>query len=150
MSDAQGLLEELAEQPNPAAQLELVAHTLARAAGPVRAMHPAVAAMLDATQTGTPVGDVVAGTGFSHRVVTGSFRDATGLTPKRYSRVQRFRRLLATARAHPDRSWSQLACEAGYADQAHLCREFVEFAGVTPAAYRRARPRHADHLPVSP
>lgn len=148
MSGSPGLLDELGETLEPAAMLKLLGHGLARMAGPARAMHPAIAAMLDASHDGSRVADVMARTGFSHRHVTAAFRDATGLTPKRYMRVQRFRRLLAAARAHPDRPWSQLAFEVGYADQAHLCREFVEFAGVTPETYRRARPVYEDHLPV--
>ena len=62
--------------------------------------------------------------------------------------VLRFRRLLAATGEEPDRPWAQLAAEAGYADQAHMSREFVAFSGVTPGRYRRIGPDHELHLPV--
>ena len=37
---------------------------------------------------------------------------------------------------------------AGYYDQAHLARDFREFAGLTPGAYLRARTEHFGHVPL--
>lgn len=57
--------------------------------------------------------------------------EASGLTPKHLCRVLRFRRASAlAARGRP--SWSAIAAEAGYFDQAHLIRDFREFTGQTP------------------
>ena len=50
----------------------------------------------------------------------------------------------------PERGWAlpcaEVALATGYADQAHLTRDFVSFAGVTPVAYRHAS--RTNHLPV--
>ena len=60
--------------------------------------------------------------------------EETGLTPKHLCRILRFRnaRLLAAASARP--IWSDIALEAGYFDQSHLIRDFLEFTGQTPVS----------------
>jgi AraC-like DNA-binding protein len=50
--------------------------------------------------------------------------------------VLRFRRALAIIAANREISWTDLAIEAGYYDQAHLINEFQEFCGSTPEEYR--------------
>ena len=61
------------------------------------------------------------------------FREGLGVTPKLFSRVVRFRRTLALMRGDQHPSWSRLAIEAGYYDQAHLIREVRVLSGATPA-----------------
>ena len=39
--------------------------------------------------------------------------------------------------ARPDADLRSLAAEAGYADQAHMTRQFRRYADTTPAAYKR-------------
>jgi AraC-like DNA-binding protein len=59
-----------------------------------------------------------------------------GLSPKTLARILRFRRaaaLLAHGRAT---SGADLAAACCYTDQAHLIREFQEFAGTTPKMFR--------------
>lgn len=71
--------------------------------------------------------------------------DETGLTPKRLSRILRFRRALSRIRSPHQNGgpidYARLAVEGGYYDQAHLIRDFQEFAGATPRAlFRPHRP----------
>ena len=74
--------------------------------------------------------------GLSERQLRRRFHAAVGYGPKTLQRVLRFRRFLAGAR--PDADLARMAFDAGYADQAHLTRESVRLAGLTPA--RLARP----------
>ncbi len=60
--------------------------------------------------------------------------DESGLTPKRLCRVLRFRHACRIARHGDQRSWTEIAMEAEYFDQAHLIRDFQEFTGGTPMA----------------
>jgi AraC-like DNA-binding protein len=59
-----------------------------------------------------------------------------GVSPKQFARIVRFQRALRVAKHGA--SWSTVATEAGYYDQAHLIAEFRELAGTTPAAFLRA------------
>jgi AraC-like DNA-binding protein len=53
----------------------------------------------------------------------------------------RFNRILDLAGRQGRADWADLAAECGYADQAHLTREFAEFAGTTPNRWQAfARP----------
>jgi AraC-like DNA-binding protein len=61
----------------------------------------------------------------------------TGLSPKRLSRVLRYRQLAATLRAAPSSSMSVLAATYGYSDQAHMIRDVQQLCGRTPAALVR-------------
>jgi AraC-like DNA-binding protein len=74
--------------------------------------------------------------GWSHKHLITRFRQQVGLTPKRAARISRFEHLLrrlAHERSGPD--WDRLATVAGYADQAHMIREFRQFLGTTPTAH---------------
>lgn len=118
---------------------------VARLAG-ARAPHPAVAMAL-ARLPDSRVRDVVHESGYSHRRFSGIFTEATGLSPKRYSRLARFERTLALWRRVPAVNLSDLAHRAGYCDQPHLSREFKEFGGLTLAQYRNLAQVGSRHVP---
>jgi methylphosphotriester-DNA--protein-cysteine methyltransferase len=60
--------------------------------------------------------------------------EKTGFTPKFLARILRFRR--AAASLDSAISAVDLALDSGYYDQAHLIRDFREFAGRTPGMFR--------------
>jgi AraC-like DNA-binding protein len=69
--------------------------------------------------------------GWSRKQLLGKFSNAIGVGPKTLSRIVRFNRALGLSRQ--DKSdWADIAADCGYADQAHLVREFRDLAGETP------------------
>lgn len=143
---AQEALERVHAAVGPEAQLAAFEALLAERLAPQpQAMHPAVAWAL-AGLGGLPVRMLVQASGYSHRRFITLFRDAAGLAPKQLQRVQRLQRVMAAepgARALP---WVALALDAGYSDQSHFNRDFLEIAGMTPQAYRRAAPVSPNHV----
>ncbi len=81
------------------------------------------------------------------RLVT-CWRNLAGLTPKQHQRIARFNRLLRLS-STPGRSWAELAVACGYSDQAHLGRDFIDLAGLTPGQWQARRSRHPLHVPES-
>lgn len=79
--------------------------------------------------------------GWSRTHLAGRFRAEIGLGPKRVARMMRFQHACALARAErpegPAGSWAAIAAACGYADQAHLIRDFVEMAGEPPGGWAR-------------
>jgi AraC-like DNA-binding protein len=84
-------------------------------------------------------------TGWSRRHLLTRFRAQVGLAPKPAARVLRFQRasrlLVPTAvfdgrPAPPTPSITDVAAACGYADHAHLVREFHALAGCTPSEYQ--------------
>lgn len=71
--------------------------------------------------------------GRSRRQLERVFEREVGLAPKFLARIARFQH--AYGLAHVDApDWSAVAADAGYADQAHLIRDFRAFAGTTPVS----------------
>lgn len=69
--------------------------------------------------------------GWSRKHLSGKFSDAIGVGPKTLSRIVRFNRALGLS-SQDKCSWADIAADCGYADQAHLVREFRDLAGETP------------------
>lgn len=72
--------------------------------------------------------------GIGQRQLQRRFKVAVGLTMKQFARIRRLRSTLGPILTTPDLSWASVAAEFGYSDQAHLIREFVALAGMTPTA----------------
>lgn len=107
-----------------------------------RAVERAVAAL----EAGARVGAVALELGWSMPRLRAHFAARVGLTPKRWARVRRVQRVLGALEREQRPAWAELALDHGYADQAHLVREFREITGVTPGAYRARRPGEANHI----
>lgn len=73
--------------------------------------------------------------GSSRRQLERKFRRKSGLTPKQFCRILRFRHLFEYISAHPNDSWVVTALACGYYDQAHLIRDFRQFTGMSPVTF---------------
>jgi AraC-like DNA-binding protein len=70
--------------------------------------------------------------GISSRQLERRFMRDIGVGPKLLSRILRFQQVFrAVERVDPE--WASIAVDCGYYDQAHLIRDFNQFAGQTPA-----------------
>lgn len=93
--------------------------------------------------------DLARTVGVSIRTLQRRFLAATGLTPKQYARVRRFRRALSNMLADEPDDWGRVAADLGFADQAHFIREVVALTGESPTAVE-ARLGRIDHRGVTP
>ncbi len=135
---ARELPERLAGLPDWPSRFALVDAVVARrldAAAPPPPADLHASSRNDATGGRDRVGALADETGLSARHLGARFRDELGLPPKQYARVVRFERAAATLRAAPATPLAALAADHGYADQAHLTREFRALAGTTPGAF---------------
>lgn len=72
---------------------------------------------------------------WSRKHLAARFNEEIGLPPKAVARIARFTRARELAAARTEAGWADIAAACGYADQAHLAREFREFSGATPSAW---------------
>jgi AraC-like DNA-binding protein len=142
------LWQRLLAAGEPAAMFRILEQSLiARIQRPLL-MHPAVAQALAASaedELSARVAKMQRASGYSPRHFIGLFRSAVGLNPKHYYRIRRFNAVVHSIALGAERCLADIAAASGYSDQAHLTREFKEFAGVAPTAYRPGgadRPLH--------
>jgi AraC-like DNA-binding protein len=90
-----------------------------------------------ATLAAVSVGELAAASRCTTRTVQRWFAREVGLTPQRYLRLLRFR--AAVSQLHEaDTSLADHAMATGYADQAHMARDFRNLAGATASAARQS------------
>lgn len=73
--------------------------------------------------------------GLSLRQFQRRFTAEVGVSPKFYARTLRLEAALAARNRYPERSWTTIVHDAGYADQAHFIRDCQSLAGATPTAF---------------
>jgi AraC-like DNA-binding protein len=88
---------------------------------------------LTATHGNIPIAALADEVGWSRRHLVNRFHAQVGLPPKTVARILRFEELLRRLPTAARVADTALAC--GYYDQAHMNRDFREFAGTTPGEY---------------
>lgn len=140
--------ERLLERRTPAAILEELETILMQRLARELAFDPAIALALEALERSTPVREVHDRLGTSAKRFIRRFEEVVGLTPKRYARIRRFRRLIGSVELGRRVDWAKAAVVGGYFDQAHLIHDFREFSGLSPTAYRPRAPGDWTHVPL--
>jgi AraC-like DNA-binding protein len=113
-----------------------------------RLVRTAVLAIV-ASRGEAPLGELASAVALSPRQLQRRFSDAVGLSPKQFARVRRLRSALQHLVSDSPMGWSAVAADLGFADQAHLIREFVALAGATPVEVAQ-RLKHIGHGQVRP
>jgi len=91
--------------------------------------------LLIATRGRAGIGRLIERSGLSARHFQRRFTTQIGLTPKFYARTIRFDAALSAHRRDPTRTWTDIAHEAGYFDQAHFVRECHALLGAPPSQF---------------
>ncbi|MGQ0550401.1 MAG: helix-turn-helix domain-containing protein [Armatimonadota bacterium] len=85
------------------------------------------------------IGALAAELGWSHKHLIAHFHEQIGLPPKTVARLARFQRAMDFLEPRDDVNWAEIAHHCGYYDQAHLIKDFHQFAGSTPREFLRRR-----------
>jgi AraC-like DNA-binding protein len=139
---ASELVERLAETPRWEARFALLDGVLGARLAEAAAPPPEVAgawARLASEHGRVRVAALADEAGWSRRHLVRRFRDHVGLSPKVLARVLRFERVVELLLRDDGTHFAEIAYGCGYADQAHLNRDFRAFAGDTPTGYLARR-----------
>jgi AraC-like DNA-binding protein len=140
--------ERLLDARDPADVLcRLEAVLLRRAVRPL-STDRGVAFAVAAFERGAAVTAVTERLGTTRQRFARRFGALVGLTPKRYARVRRFQRLVASVASGGPVDWAVRAAEFGYYDQAHMIHEFRGLAGISPTRYEPRSPVAPNHVPL--
>lgn len=108
---------------------------LGRAASPPDLLTAAIARLTGDGEDRTRVSALASQLACSERTLRRHFREELGLSVKRFVRITRFQRAHAFLQRSSHTEWAGAVLRFGYVDQAHLIRDYREFAGTTPARY---------------
>ena len=148
MDDALGVrgvattVEAAGPEPDRVAALRAVLEQVA-ALRPARLLAQArevtsVAAIAELDRSVVRVEQLAAAAGVGVRTLQRMFARHLGASPAWVIRRWRIVEAADAATAGAEVVWAELAAELGYADQAHLVRDFRAHLGTTPAAYTRS------------
>ena len=137
------LLRQVTAEPDEAARVALLAAALEQAVDPER-REPAlsvaeVARLAESDRTVRRLSDLCERSGLGQRTLQRMFLQYAGVSPTWVIRRYRLLEAAETVREGKPVSWAEIAAALGYADQAHLTRDFRAAIGQTPAAYASAQ-----------
>jgi AraC-like DNA-binding protein len=141
--DEAALVGQLLREPAEAVRVEMLAAALEQAVDPERvaaASQVAGAARLaEVNREVCRLADLCALASFRPRTLQRMFLQYAGVSPTWVIRRYRLLEAAESVREGNRVSWAEVAAGLGYADQAHLTRDFRAAIGQTPAAYAEAQ-----------
>lgn len=142
-ADEAALLRQIVAQPDEASRVAVLAGFLEQALKPQRtpaARLVAEVARLTETNRGVRrLSQLCAAVGIGQRSLQRLFLQHAGVSPTWVLRRYRLLEAAEAVRNGEQVSWAHVAAELGYADQAHLTRDFRAAIGKTPAAYAHSQ-----------
>lgn len=135
---ADELVERLSQARSWRARWSVLDAVLLARLSPDGAMAPELAHAWSALVRGhgaIGIGELADSVGWSRPHLSRRFTTAFGMSPKVMSRVVRFERAQRMLRLPTRPSLASVAAACGYADQAHMTRDFHKFAGSPPTAW---------------
>jgi AraC-like DNA-binding protein len=135
---ADRLRERLCEATTSAERFQLLQEALLSRLCHDVGQHYAVSSALEMfgeNHAGPTVREIAKTVGLSQRRFIQVFKAEVGMTPKLFSRIQRFQQTRTFIQQNPLPDWTALALDLGYFDQSHFIREFLEFSGLSPTDY---------------
>jgi AraC-like DNA-binding protein len=136
--DVTQLLERLHDAPTWGRRFDLIERELARRLSETPPPPAAIAEAwrrLCGTHGQAEIGELARDLGYSRRRLSGRFKEEFGLSPKAFARVLRFERATDRLARDDGTRFAEIAQQCGYYDQAHMNRDFREFAGISPSDY---------------
>ena len=136
--EARRLVERLQEAPDWSRCFDILDEAILKRVTTARAPNPLVvraSRVLRATRGAASIARLARDLACSQRHLIATFRAQIGVTPKTYARIVRFDHAVKQLRRPDGLRWAEIADASGYYDQAHLIRDFHEFAGLTPGEF---------------
>ena len=89
-----------------------------------------------------PISSLVETSGHNQRKIERLFNLQIGMTPKEYSRILRIAEARRLIKSGIYTTWTDIAHELRYFDQAHFTHQFKNVVGVTPREYSKRKSIH--------
>jgi len=104
---------------------------------PSRALPCTLTKALSVLEKTTTVAALSENISLSQRQIERQFQQRMNMTPKYYQRILRVKETLNSLKNSPNTQLADLALNKGFADQAHMTREFKQIAKITPRQYSK-------------
>jgi AraC-like DNA-binding protein len=141
--DEGALIADITAESEEGRRVAMLRQALARAVVP-RRVGPArqvaeIARLAESERTVRQLHELSQKAGVSQRTLQRLFLEYAGVSPTWVLRRYRLLNAAEAVRNGERVSWTDVAADLGYADQAHLIRDFRSATGRTPAAYAQAQ-----------